>query len=58
MTQEQTEVEQAIANIDKVVSAFSCDRQTRNVIETGWRLIINRLRESQPEIPAKDDAAT
>ncbi len=41
---EQQELEQAIANVDKVLSAFQCDRPSRNILEVGWRLIVVHAR--------------
>lgn len=46
----QQELEQAITNVDKVVAAFGCDRQTRNIIEVGWQLIVKHAREAQQQV--------
>ncbi len=54
---EQEQLEQAIANVDKVVSGFQCDRQTRGIIETGWQLIVQavRKRAEPPKVKGKPE---
>ncbi len=59
VTPEQQQLEQAITNMDKVVAAFQCDRQSRNIIEAGWQQIVKYAREAvQPVDKTEADAAT
>lgn len=55
----QDELEQAIANVDKVVAAFQCDRPTGNLVYGSWRRIVLALRElAEPETEPEDTPET
>ena len=58
MLPEQQELEQAIANVDRIVAEFQCDRKVRVIAETAWKLVADAAREPRPAQPAKVEEPT
>ncbi len=59
MTQEQQQLEQAIENVNQIVSMVKCDRQTGEMLYAAWQLIVETARKvAQPKSKGKSDGAT